>query len=194
MKPYKRRKPNKKVQDSGVVILEFAMVLPTVLLFVFASLEISRTLQKIEIATAISLEAATMVFTETTLSGEYEYSSPTDQQQAFRNQLQKSLKTLQQHASRMSNGAEIVVSRFALKADDSGLEVRSASLLSLNGRLSRFSISGKNVTNGDLSITLDAQRPFLVIAEVFVPFTPLAPGLFLVASIEDGVYYDATII
>ena len=190
-------------KEQGVVLIELALVVGILVLLIFGTIEIARVLRVFEVASFLSREAATSTLVETAIS-EAEYSAASDQLAAFSNNLRESLLSLQVQSNNIVSGTEIIINRYYLNNANT-VESRTVNLaqlardsgitgIAVPKRTTRSTVNNQTITNGKLNITLSNTRKYLVIAEVFVPCEIIVPGIARMIGINNGVYYDATVL
>ena len=175
--------------ESGVALLELALVLPFLLFMLIAGLESTRALQTDKAAITLSREAANLVLRRCDTQIDAAGLGACVVRQSGE---------INAAAAAINPNAQVRISMFGRQG--AAVTTISDGRAPFSGAAFNFSHRAADVANniregiGPIDATFFDTRNFLIVAESYVPHQPLFPGLgdFLGAGSLEG-YYDATI-
>ncbi len=182
--------------DRGAVLVEFAVILPLILVLVFAGSEFSRLIKVKQLVTTISREAANMAFRECVMNEGATATCHTE----MRNKLQ----TL---ARKKIPGTEVIISVYNWdpEVDDEintadGKVVDPPMVTAVGINQTKFAPSGDHIADAatrSINIVprgiIERQRS-VVIGEAYVPNTTVIGSFLGLFRFDRSVAYDATIL
>jgi Flp pilus assembly protein TadG len=182
----------------GAAILELAFVLPVLVLVVFGGIEFSRALQRMQIATALSREIASLAYRDPIADPAGDPDKGGKDAQAILDQLNRSAIDVTNLAQKLVPGSEILVSVY--RYDPTAPTNTTVDFHSnLPGKYStRFSWLDRN--NGIVGSKIGSQekrlntRGYLVVGESYVPYTSILSFVWSMLNQPPQVFYDATVL
>lgn len=170
--------------EKGGALIEFAMLMPLLLLLAIGGAEIGRAISAREAAIALSKAAANQAFRECTHMTQGKMTLCLND---IRNQFQT-------FASQVFPGTSVVVKVFTWDPDTgAGIEAQSAT----GGKVSQFDYNASSglLTShpSTISNSIVQQRRILVVGEAYVPFDHIAPYTAQIFDVTNGEYYESTI-
>jgi len=212
---------NKPAKDeSGAVMLEFALVFPIMLLIVFSGIEYSRCFRNMQMAASLSREAASVAYRDCASD------LPGDQ---LDHCIRTAREDIEKLASNLNEGSKIVISVYGRDSgtmdrlsispsigtdlgqvgdDGSGVytqyvdhdndpltaPVNSGSDLdNLYFDYTRFNLQGSGIAGISDNNIINGHRR-IVVAEAWVPFQALLPGYASITNFFSDNFYDATVL
>ncbi len=179
MKPTKKNFSILRTQESGAVLLEFTLILPVVLMIIFAGIEYTRSLRGLQFTTTISRESASIAFRECSADLPAKISGCLD---LVRDRMED-------FASEVEPGTEVILS---LYENSSGTVSKLAESKRVDSNYtSRFSEDSESFTGASEILTSHKR---LVVAETFVPISRLVKEILKFDFGLSEALYDATIL
>lgn len=179
--------------EHGNVIIEFALLVPILLILAFAGLEISRAIRYMQFATAVSREIVSVAYRDCTSRQE---------DPAYTGQcLDQVQANFQEFANRLIPGSEICISVYR-HTETGGFELVGRSITSGATNQSDFDAVGgvfvqqaNGFRKGNLDTETIKAHHVVAIGEAFVPYRSLLQSFLLPVGIAPrGFVYDVTLV
>jgi Flp pilus assembly protein TadG len=187
----------------GHAILEFALVLPLICLLGFAGIELSRALNTLEVATALSKEMASIAYRDcvadpVTVSGQVRQAN--DQQKFSQQQcLQDVRQDLNSRIRTIAPDAEFVISIYTYDSVNGYLQPAYTAQGNPNTNIfqyNQYKFTVNRFSSNPSGTLAQALREYdvLVIAEVYLPFESYLGRALPTFTFNPGVIYASTIL
>jgi len=168
--------------EAGAALLELAISIPLLLGLIFGALEYSRSFKQLQISAALSREAASVAYRECGGDGETAVECLDLAQDNF-----------QRYAESLAPGSEVIISMYQRPTITSSPALLHSSPAAPISHTSRFSAGGSEIL-GIPNDGLISDHRRLVIAEVWLPFQAIVPGIGGIFNSLTDEFYDVTIL
>lgn len=171
---------------SGHILLEATLIIPIIITIAFAGIEFTRSMRHAKIAMSLSREAANLVFRE--CSDRFSLNNT----QCLRS---KQLE-LDGFAESLVPGAEVIVTVYITQETKPGTSIALPELRARQPQQPSANSNPQFVTRLNAPPTFLSDEHTVVIAEAYVPYSPLISGIsgFFRFNPQLGAFYDATTI
>lgn len=189
---------NKELADqaqTGVAILELALILPVLVFCVFAGLEFARALQKMEIAAALSREAASIAYRNCAAdpAGDPSYTEHWNDTAYIVACLTAARDEVLDIGTALTDRVDIIVNLYREDAAHTMVQYSTGAIDPVK-HSTKFAVAGgTTVTGGNGAVTLH-RRSYVVTGEAYVPFQTIIGFVWKSFRAIPQEFYDATIL
>lgn len=185
----------------GAAILELAFVLPILVLVVISGIEFSRGLQRMQIATALSREVASIAARECYYDIAGDPTQKALEEQALLSCLNGCALSIRNVAQRLAPGSEILVGVYAYDstvAANQALDFHSA-VLGQNSTKFAWKDASAGLVGGTIGsqvklLTSRPPRGNIYVGEAYVPYRSIVNFVWSMLGQPPQVFYDVTVI